>query len=141
MILLDTNVISELLRVAPDARVLAWLDAQPIETLYLSAITVAELRVGIARMPEGKNRNRLRDRIETEVLPRFSGRVLAFDLATTQPYADLMARARAAGVVIGNYDGCIAAIALASGMVVATRDTTPFKAAGVTVIDPWQVDL
>lgn len=141
MILLDTNVISELLRVAPDARVLAWLDAQPIETLYLSAITVAELRVGIARMPEGKNRNRLRDRIETEVLPRFSERVLAFDLATTQPYADLMARARAAGVVIGNYDGCIAAIALASGMVVATRDTTPFKAAGVTVIDPWQVDL
>lgn len=141
MILLDTNVISEPLRVAPDARVLAWLDAQPVETLYLSAITVAELRVGIARMPEGKNRNRLRDRIETEVLPRFSGRILAFDLAATQPYADLMTRARAAGVVIGNYDGCIAAIALAGGMVVASRDTTPFKAAGVTVIDPWQVNL
>lgn len=141
MILLDTNVISEPLRVAPDARVLAWLDAQPIETLYLSAITVAELRVGIARMPEGKNRNRLRDRIETEVLPRFSGRILPFDLAATQPYANLMTRARAASVVIGHYDGCIAAIALASGMVVASRDTAPFKAAGVTVIDPWQADL
>lgn len=141
MILLDTNVISEPLRVAPDARVLAWLDAQPVETLYLSAITVAELRVGIARMPEGKNRNRLRDRIETEVLPRFSGRVLAFDLAATQPYANLMTRARAAGVTIGNHDGCIAAIALAGGMVVATRDTTPFQAAGVSVIDPWQVNL
>lgn len=141
MILLDTNVISEPLRVAPDARVLAWLDAQPIQTLYLSVITVAELRVGIARMPEGKNRNRLRDRIETEVLPRFSGRVLPFDLAATQPYANLMTRARASGVVIGHYDGCIAAIALASGMVVASRDTAPFKAAGVTVIDPWQADL
>lgn len=138
MILLDTNVISEPLRVAPDARVLDWIDAQPIETLYLSAITVAELRVGIARMPAGKNRDRLRERIETEVLPRFSGRVLAFDLAASQPYADLMARARAEGVVIGNYDGCIAAIAAANGMTVATRDTMPFKAAGVPVIDPWQ---
>lgn len=139
MILLDTNVISEPLRVAPDARVLDWIDAQPVETLYLSAITVAELRVGIAKMPAGKNRDRLHDRIETQVLPRFSGRVLAFDLAATQPYADLMTKARAAGVVVGNYDGCIAAIALANGLTVATRDTRPFKAAGVAVIDPWQV--
>lgn len=138
MILLDTNVISEPLRVAPDARVLRWIDAQPIETLYLSAITVAELRVGIARMPAGKNRNRLRERIETEVLPRFSGRVLAFDLAASQPYAVLIVKARAAGVVIGNYDGCIAAIAVANGLTVATRDTAPFEAAGVPVIDPWQ---
>lgn len=138
MILLDTNVISEPLRVAPDARLVEWIDAQPIETLYLSAITVAELRVGITKMPAGKNRDRLRARIETEVLPRFSGRVLAFDLAASQPYADLMAKARAAGVVIGNYDGCIAAIALSNGLAVATRDTTPFKAAGVSIIDPWQ---
>jgi predicted nucleic acid-binding protein len=138
MILLDTNVISEPLRVAPDARVLGWIDAQPVETLFLSAITVAELRVGIARMPAGKNRDRLRDRIETQVLPRFFGRVLAFDLSATQPYADIMTRVRAVGVVVGNYDGCIAAIALANGLTVATRDTTPFKAAGVAVIDPWQ---
>lgn len=138
MILLDTNVISEPLRVAPDARVLDWIDAQPIETLYLSAITVAELRVGIARMPAGKNRDRLRERIETQVLPRFSARVLPFDLAATQPYADLMAKARVAGVVIGNVDGCIAAIALANGMAVATRDTAPFHAAGVSIIDPWR---
>lgn len=138
MILLDTNVISEPLRVAPDARVLAWIDAQPIETLYLSAITVAELRIGIARMPAGKNRDRLRARVEMQVLPRFSGRVLAFDLAATQPYADLMTRARAAGVLIGNYDGCIAAIALANGLTVATRDISPFEAAGVPFIDPWQ---
>jgi len=138
MILLDTNVISEPLRVAPDARVLDWIDAQPIETLYLSAITVAELRGGIARMPAGRNRDRLRERIETQVLPRFSTRVLPFDLAATQPYADLMVKARAAGIVIGNYDGCIAAIALANGMAVATRDTAPFHAAGVSIIDPWR---
>lgn len=138
MILLDTNVISEPLRPAPDARAVDWLDAQPIETLCLSAITVAELRVGIARMPPGRSRDRLRKRIEQEVLPRFSGRVLAFDLAATQPYADLMAKARAAGVVIGHYDGCIAAIAVANALTVATRDTTPFEAAGVRVIDPWR---
>lgn len=138
MILLDTNVISEPLRVAPDIRVLDWINEQPVETLFLSAITVAELRVGITWMRAGRNRDRLRDRIETQVLPRFSGRVLAFDLAATQPYAHLMAKARAAGVVVGNYDGCIAAIAVANGLTVATRDTGPFKAAGVAVIDPWQ---
>lgn len=137
MILLDTNVISEPLRAAPDSRVVEWIDTQPIETLYLSAITVAELRTGIARMPAGKNRNRLHERIETQVLPRFANRVLAFDLAATQPYADLMTKARAAGMVIGNYDGCIAAIAVANGLVVATRDTAPFRVAGVAVIDPW----
>jgi predicted nucleic acid-binding protein len=138
MILLDTNVVSEPLRVAPATRVLGWIDAQPIETLYLSAITVAELRGGIARMPAGENRDRLRERVETQVLPRFFGRVLAFDLAVTQPYAELMTKARAAGVLIGNYDGCIAAIALANGLTVATRDTTPFKTAGVSVFNPWQ---
>ncbi len=138
MILLDTNVISEPLRASPDPRVVDWIDTQPIETLFLSAITVAELRTGIARMPAGKNRERLRERIETQVLPRFTRRVLAFDLAATQPYADLMAKARATGIVIGPYDGCIAAIALANGLAVASRDTTPFRAAGVPIIDPRQ---
>jgi predicted nucleic acid-binding protein len=89
-------------------------------------------------MLAGKKRNRLRERIETQVLPRFAGRILAFDLAATQPYADLIAKTRAAGVIIGNYDACIAAIARTHGLAVATRDTAPFKAAGVTVIDPWQ---
>lgn len=138
MILLDTNVISEPLRAAPNPHVVSWIDAQHLETLFLSAITVAELRLGIARMPASKNRNRLHERIETQVLPRFSGRVLAFDMAATQPYAELMAKTRAAGVIIGNYDGCIAAIALANGLAVASRDTTPFRAAGVPIIDPWQ---
>lgn len=137
MILLDTNVVSEPLRVAPDLRVVAWIDAQPIETLYLSTITVAELRSGIARMPSGKQRDRLRERIEAHVLPRFSGRVLAFDSAATQPYADLNAKARARGVVIGNFDGCIAAIALANGLSVASRDTAPFVAADVPTLNPW----
>lgn len=138
MILLDTNVISEPLRRAPDARVVAWIDAQPLETLYLSAITVAELRTGVALLPAGKRREELHESLEKQVLPLFTGRVLPFDLAATQAYADLRAKARAAGAAIAPADGFIAAIAAAQGLIVATRDTTPFEAAALTVINPWQ---
>lgn len=80
MIVVDTNVISEPLRAAPDPNVIAWIDAQPLETLYLSAITIAELRFGVASLPKGKRRNGLHENLEVRVLPRFAGRVLAFDL-------------------------------------------------------------
>ncbi|MGH8182637.1 MAG: type II toxin-antitoxin system VapC family toxin [Rhodanobacteraceae bacterium] len=137
MILVDTNVISEPWKPKPDAHVLAWLDAQAVETLYLSAITVAELRFGIATLPAGKRRNVLGDRLEHTLLPVFMARVLPFDLAATKMYADLMARAQAAGKAIGQADGYIAAIAAAHGLVVASRDTAPFEAAGLDVINPW----
>jgi hypothetical protein len=138
MILLDTNVVSEPLRPAPDAGVVAWIDAQPLETLFLSAITVAELRAGVALLPAGKRRKGLQDNLETKVLPLFAGRVLPFDLACTQACSDLMAKARAAGVTVASADGYIAAIAVANGLAVATRDTAPFKAAGAAVINPWR---
>lgn len=138
MIVIDTNVISELWRERPNPAVLAWADAQAIETLYLSAITVAELRYGIETMPEGKRRTIYRQRLETEVLPPFEGRVLAFDLATAAAYAELMARARAAGRAIGTVDGYIAASAAAHGLAVATRDVSPFQAAGLRTINPWE---
>lgn len=138
MILLDTNVISEPLRKAPEVRVVEWIDAQALETLYLSAITVAELRFGVAALPAGKRRNALRDSLETRVLPLFAGRVLAFDLAASQAYADLMARARTVDAAIAAADGYIAATAAANGMRVATRDTAPFQAAGVSVVNPWE---
>lgn len=138
MILLDTNVVSEPLRQAPDARVIAWIDAQALDTLFLSAITVAELRAGVALLPAGKRRTALHTSLETRVLPLFSGRVLPFDMGCTQSYADLMARARASGLGIATADATIAAIAAANGLTVATRDTGPFEAAGVAVINPWQ---
>lgn len=138
MILLDTNVISEPLRAMPEPRVVQWLDAQPMETVYLSVITVAELRLGVARLPNGRRRSVLRDQLETQVLPLFAGRMLAFDLPATQAYADLMTRAQATGFSIGMADGLIAAIASIHGMTVATRDTAPFTAAGIAVINPWQ---
>ncbi len=138
MILLDTNVVSEPLRAGPDARVIEWIDAQPLETLFLSAITVAELRAGVALLPAGKRRAGLQSSLEAQVLPLFAGRVLPFDAGCTQAYAALMAKARASGLAIASADGYIAAIALAHGLAVATRDTGPFEAAGVTVINPWQ---
>ncbi|MDT7838152.1 type II toxin-antitoxin system VapC family toxin [Aquabacterium sp. OR-4] len=138
MILLDTNVVSEPLRPTPEPRVVAWLDAQAVQTLFLSAITVAELRAGVALLPAGKRRTGLQESLEDRVLPLFEGRVLPFDLDCTPAYAALTTRARAAGLAIASADACIAAIAATHGLAVATRDTSPFEAAGVAVINPWQ---
>lgn len=137
MIVLDTNVISETMRKAPSPQVTAWLDANPFRTLYISAITVAEVRYGLGIMPVGARRDRMRERFETRILPLFTGRVLAFDLADADAYAELMATARAAGITIGRSDGYIAAAATAAGMSIATRDTA-FEATGVPVINPWK---
>ena len=138
MILLDTNVLSEPLRQQPEPRVIEWIDAQALETLYLSAITVAELRSGVALLPAGKRRDGLRENLEKRVLPLFAGRVLPFDLACTSAYAKLLAKARKAGRALAMADACIAAIAQTHGLAVATRDTAPFTLAGVSVINPWQ---
>ncbi|CAN0441104.1 unnamed protein product [Ectocarpus sp. 12 AP-2014] len=137
MILLDTNVISEPLRREPEPRVVEWIDAQALETLYLSAITVAELRSGIALLTAGKSRTGLQENLERRVLPLFAGRVLPFDLPCTQTYAEIIAKAQKAGLAIAAANGFIAATAAANGFAVATRDTSPFEAAGATVINPW----
>ncbi|MCV0396446.1 MAG: type II toxin-antitoxin system VapC family toxin [Rhizobiaceae bacterium] len=137
MILLDTNVISEPMRRAPDANAIGWIDAQAVETLFLSAITVAELRFGIASLPAGKRRERMRARLEREVLPAFAGRILPFDTEASETYALIMAGAREKGRAIARADGYIAATASLHGLSVATRDTSPFEAAGVAVINPW----
>jgi predicted nucleic acid-binding protein len=137
MILLDTNIISELWKAEPSSNVLAWIDAQVAETLYLSAVTVAEIRFGLATMPTGKRRTIYQDRLEREVLPIFTGRILPFDLDASQAYADLMAHAIVAGKAISKADGYIAGIAVAHGFAVATRDTSPFEAVGLVVINPW----
>lgn len=138
MILLDTNVISEPLRREPEPGVIEWIDAQALETLYLSAITVAELRSGIALLPAGKRRTGLLENLERRVLPLFAGRVLPFDLPCTQTYAELIAKTQKTGLAIAAADGFIAATAAANGFAVATRDTSPFEAAGITVINPWK---
>lgn len=139
MILLDTNVISEPLRKLPSADVIAWMDAQIIETLYLSSVSVAEIRFGIAIMPAGARRDQLYQRFESSVMPLFLGRVLSFDLMATQAYADLIYKTSTQGYTMGLSDGYIAAIAQANKMIIATRDEIPFKAAGLTLINPWKM--
>ena len=140
MIPADANVVSEPLRKAPEPCVAEWLDAQALETLYLSAITVADLRFEVRWLPTVRRRDRLHEDLERHVLPMFAGRVLPFDLAASKAYyAQLMAKARTEGRVIPVSDGYIAATAAANGMVVATRDTKPFAAAGLKTVDPWMV--
>ena len=137
MILLDTNVVSEPLKLTADAGVLAWIDAQIIESLYLSTISLAELRFGIAVLPPGKRRDTLHASLEQRILPLFIGRILPFDAASAEAYAMLRARARVNGKAIAPADDYIAATATVHGLIVATRDTSPFEAAGLRVINPW----
>lgn len=141
MIVLDTNVVSEPLRRAAEPAVLAWLDRQAIETLFLSAISLAELRYGVAVLPDGRRKLGLGAALEGRVVALFGERVLAFDSAAADAYALIRSRARAAGHAIAPADGYIAATAAARGFTVATRDIRPFVAAGIPVIDPWDAEL
>jgi predicted nucleic acid-binding protein len=138
MVILDTNVISEPLKPAGDPAVLEWLDQQEIDTLYLTTITVAELRFGIAALPWGKRKRRLEEDFEKHILSHFEDRILPFDVAATVAYARIRAKAKADGKAIGVADGFIAAIAAQHGFAVATRDTSPFEAAGIPVVNPWK---
>lgn len=139
MIVLDTNVISEPLKAAGDPAVLAWLDQQDIETLYLTTIGLAELRHGVAALPAGRRRSSLARELEQRIVPLFGERILSFDVAASNAYADIRVRTRKAGKTIGAADSYIAATVAAHGFAIATRDTAPFEAAGVAVIDPWKV--
>lgn len=135
MILLDTNVVSEAMRPSPEPVVRAWLNDQAAEALYLSSVTLAELLFGIACMRFGRRKDALGSSLN-DFLALFGPRVLPFDAEAARSYALL--RSRAAGRAIGTADGYIAAIAAAHNLIVATRDTAPFEAAGLTVINPWQ---
>ncbi len=138
MIILDTNVLSEPLRPSPDRRVVEWLDAQIAETLFLTTVTLAEVRYGIAALPSGKRKTGLTERFEADLLPLFDGRILTFDEPAAHEYAILRAKTRAAGLAIGDVDALIASIANARRFGVATRNVAPFEAAGVSsVLDPF----
>jgi predicted nucleic acid-binding protein len=136
MILLDTNLVSEAMKPAPDVTVQAWLDEQAAETLYLSSVTIAELMFGVGALPDGKRKARLSDAMDG-VMELFEGRVLPFDMDAARRYAELAVKARAAGKGFPTPDGYIAAIAASQGFAVATRDGSAFLAAGLEVIDPW----
>ncbi|MBL4543568.1 MAG: PIN domain-containing protein [Rhodobacteraceae bacterium] len=142
MIVLDTNVLSETMAAAPDPAVVAWLNAQALETVYLTAITVAELRYGAALMPPGRKRRRIEDLTASYVDDLFADRILAFDLSATLLFAERAAAARRQGRELPGFaDAAIAAIALSRGFQVASRDTGPFEAMGASVTNPWTVPI
>jgi toxin FitB len=136
MIILDTNVLSEMARQAPAPAVVAWLDAQAPETLYLTTITLAEMRFGMMILPDGRRRAMLQSAL-AHTAQLYAGRILPFDQDAAWRYAELAAAARAHGLGFPTPDGYIAAIAAVHSFDVATRDTGPFAAAGLTVIDPF----
>lgn len=138
MIVLDTNVISEPLKPLPHAGAVAWLDRQPKVSLYLCAPVLMEVLLGIALLPGGKRRNGLAATVQKLLANYFADRFLAFESEAAAAYASLASRAAARGYTISIGDCQIAAIAALHGFTVATRDTAPFLAAGVRVIDPWK---
>lgn len=136
MIVLDTNVISEAMKPEPHPAVRAWLNDQAAETLYLSSVTLAELLFGIAALPVGKRKDMLALTLDG-LMGLFRDRVLAFDTDAARHYAELAVTAKTAGRGFPTPDGYIAAIAVSRGFIVASRDTAPYKAASVAVINPW----
>lgn len=135
--LLDTTVVSEAMRVGADPAVLDWLRRQRVDKLYLAAPSLAELLVGVEALPAGHRKETFSQGLDHFVGTRIQSRVLPFDRRAATVYAKLLVDARRRGAAISVVDGQIAAIARVHRLSVASRDTTPFLAAGVSVIDPW----
>ena len=138
MIVLDTNVVSEAMKPAPHPSVRAWLNHQAAETLYLSSVTLAELLFGIAALPAGKRKDMLAKALDG-LMGLFRDRVLPFDIDAARRYADLAVMAKTRGRGFPTPDGYIAAIAASRGFIVASRDSAPYDAVGVPVINPWKL--
>ena len=140
MIVLDTNVISELLRVEPSPQVARWIVSQPASELYTTAVTEAEIRVGVTTMPTGKRKAQLQATVDQTLAQVFAGRILAFDSVAAVVYAEISANRRAIGRPISQFDAQIAAIARANGAeAIVTRNVDDFANVGVEIIDPWRV--
>jgi predicted nucleic acid-binding protein len=137
MIVLDTNVLSELLRPAPETRVMVWLDAQPRASMFTSAVTQGEILYGIRLIYEGQRRKKLWEAAIAIFAEDFLGRVLSFDGEAANHYADIGASRRAAGRPISQFDAVIAAITRSRGAILATRNAKDFEGCDIVVINPW----
>lgn len=140
MIVLDTNVVSEAMKPEPHPAVRAWLNDQAAETMYLTCVTLAELLFGIAVLPAGHRKDMLGQALDG-LMGLFRGTVLPFDADAARCYAELAVTAKADGRGFPIPDGYIAAIAASRGFIVASRDTAPYKAASLTVINPWETSM
>ena len=135
-VVLDTNVISELMRSAPDAGVVDWVSKLSPAAACTTAVTLAEVRFGIARLPSGRRRTLLNDAAR-DVFTTFADRVLPFDAVAAGQYADIVVERERAGATIGGFDAQIAAICRAHRAALATRNTTDFDHLGLNLINPW----
>lgn len=137
MIVLDTNVISELMRAEPHNAVLEWLTRQPIAGLFTTTITQAEILYGLALLPEGKRRDGLRDAAHAMFEEDFAGRILPFDTDAALAYSEIAAERRLDGQPISQFDAQIAGITRSRGAALATRNVRDFVNCDILVVDPW----
>jgi predicted nucleic acid-binding protein len=137
MILLDTNVLSALMRQSPDKQVVAWLDKQPRTSIWTTSVTVLEIRFGLQILPAGKRRSLLIQAFDTVLAEKIGGRVAPFDTAAAQHAGDLMAMRHKKGLPGELRDTMIAGIVLACYATLATRNTPHFRDLSVPVINPW----
>jgi predicted nucleic acid-binding protein len=136
MIVVDTNVVSELMRLSPSERVREWLRGQPAQELYTSAITVAEVLYGIERLAAGWRQEELRS-AATEVFRAFADQVLAFDAAAAREYGLVVSHRERLGMPVEGFDAQIAAICRVRGAALATRNVSDFRETGIEIINPW----
>ena len=141
MIVLDTSVVSEMMRPAPDPSVLNWLNTQIAEELWLNSVVVSELLFGIARLPAGARKRQLAETFAAMLEQDFAGRILPFDLEAAAIYAELAAGCEAKGRPVAMADGQISAICLAQGATLATRNLKHFEGLGLGLVNPWSVAL
>ena len=137
MVILDTNVLSEVLKASPDERVVAWLKDQPRPSLFTTTVTRGEILYGIRLLPEGKRRRALWDAALAIFNEDFAERVLSFDNDAADAYAEVGASRRAAGRPISQFDAMIAGMARSRGASVATRKAKDFEGCCIDVVDPW----
>jgi predicted nucleic acid-binding protein len=137
MMVLDTNVVSEIMRPSPNLSVIAWLDAQNSDEIYLNSVVTAELLFGVASMPVGARQRQFQAMLDALFSEDFAGKVLPFDWAASQQYAILCTKAALIGKPIDISDAQIAAICLATDSVLVTRNTKHFEHSGVKLINPW----
>ncbi len=137
--LLDTNCVSELVCPRPEPRVIEWVDAADEATLYLSVLTLGEIRKGVASLPPSKRRTRLEAWLEVDLQARFSGRIVPIDAAISDRWGSISAEAKGKGKVLPVIDGLLAATALHHNLTVVSRNASDFKQSLVRVLNPWDV--
>ena len=137
MIVLDTNVVSELVRPTPNPQVLRWLDNRPPDTLWLCSVVAAELLYGVARLPIGRRKQQLAAALQAIIHEDFDMRVLPFDLEASLVYADIVARQESKGQPVSMADAQIAATCLRYDATLATRNVRDFEGLGVALVNPW----